>query len=1043
MLYQKDWDWTMLQRTILLTGMIMAMSGIANAANPEFVTSVEGISEYHLENGAKVLLFPDPSKPKVTVNMTVLVGSRHEGYGEAGMAHLLEHMVFKGTPKHPKIPKVLKAHGAEFNGTTWLDRTNYYETLPASDENLDFALGLEADRLMNSFIKGEDLASEMTVVRNEFERGENSPSRILGQKMMATAYEWHNYGQSTIGNRADIERVPVENLKRFYKKYYQPDNIVVVVAGAFDPDTALEMINKHFGSIPRPERVLENTYTEEPPQDGERLVSLRRVGEVGLAGAMYHICSGAHPDYVSVDVLEHIMTSSPSGRLYKALVETKRAASVSGAAYALHDPGILRFMVEASPGVDSRDALSELLAVTESISEEGVTEEEVERAKRYWLKNWEMALTNSSQMAIQLSEWQAQGDWRLMFLYRDRLEQVTPESVKAVAKKYLQQNNRTAGLFIPTDKAERISVPQTPELAEMIGDYKGRKAVAMGEAFDVSPENIESRTTRLTLPSGVKAAFLPKKTRGESVVLRLTLRYGDVENLKGLSTACGVLPSMMLRGTESMSRQELQDALDKNKARLSPTGGVGQVGFQIETQREYLPAVLELLQQVLREPTLPESELELIRNKQIATYKQQLVDPTALARVALNQAISPEYAVDDVRYTPSVKEELERWQSLSLDDVKKIYKEYVGGVHGEVSVVGDFEIETVQPVIESILADWKPSQTYAHVPRSGDVDVKSERISIQTDDKENATYLAGSVFPMSDTDPDYPAMVIGNYVLGSSGLSSRLGDRVRQKEGLSYGVGSFVRASSKDKRTSFMAYAITNPGNMEKVEKAIREELELLLKEGITEEELQAAKKGYLERQLVDRSDDRQLVSILTGTSHLERTMEFYKQREEQIQSLTAEAVQTSLQSRLDLKHLVVVVAGDFNKAQKMEPKEEKKMTDSSKPEFKTTDSGLKYRILEAGDGASPEASATVVCHYKGWLDDGTEFDSSYKRGEPATFPLNRVIAGWTEGLQLVKQGGKIELEIPSDLGYGDRGAPPTIPGGATLHFEVELIEIK
>ncbi|HWL08746.1 MAG TPA: insulinase family protein, partial [Planctomicrobium sp.] len=759
----------MLRRVAYLfaAGMFI-MTGATGLADPQPVTTVEGITEYRLENGVRVLLFPDPSKPQVTVNMTVFVGSRHEGYGETGMAHLLEHMLFKGTPKFPQIPKVLKDHGAEFNGTTWLDRTNYYETLPASPENLEFAIALEADRLVNSFVKKEDLVSEMTVVRNEFERGENSPSGILGQRIMSAAYQWHNYGKSTIGNRADIERVPIESLQRFYKKYYQPDNVMVIVAGAFDPEQALSLIKEHFGSIPVPDRVLEQTYTEEPAQDGDRLVTLRRVGDVGFAGAVYHIPSGAHPDYVPIDVLEHILTSSPSGRLYRALVETKLAASVSGAAFALFDPGVLRFMAESSPGVDARDVLAKMLEIIEGIGEEGVTEEEVERAKRYWMKVWEMSMTDSSRMAIQLSEWAAQGDWRLIFLYRDRLETVTPEEVNAVAKKYLVENNRTAGVFIPTKESDRANIPATPDLAEMIGDYQGRESVATGEAFDVSPLNIESRTTRVVLPSGVKAAFLPKKTRGESVILRLTLRYGTGESLAGMKIAGEILPNLLLRGTEKLSRQQIQDELDKNKARLAPEGSPGEVTFQLETRREHLAASIDILRQVLREATLPESELEIIRNTRLSHLEQGLTDPTELARTALSRALGGTYPKEDVRYTATIPEQLTQWKELKRDDIVRLYKEFLNGAVGEVSVVGDFDQAEIQPLIETALADWTSSQPVAHIPRSGDIQVAAETIRIETPDKENATYLAGTVFPMNDLNPDYPGLVMGNFVLGSS-----------------------------------------------------------------------------------------------------------------------------------------------------------------------------------------------------------------------------------------------------------------------------------
>src|SRR5262245_45505077 len=264
---------------------------------PKRITTIEGITEYRLDNGLRILLFPDRASSTVTINMTVLVGSRHEGYGETGMAHLLEHMVFKGTPTHRDVPKALRDHGASFNGTTNVDRTNYFETMPATDDNLRFGIRLEADRLVNSFVKREDLASEMTVVRNEFERGENSEQGVLMQRIHSAAFEWHNYGKSTIGNRSDIERVPIENLQAFYKKYYQPDNVVLIVTGKFEEKKALALVQKYLGSIPKPTRKLDDTYTEEPPQDGERVVVLRRVGAGGQVGVAYHMPAAAHADW--------------------------------------------------------------------------------------------------------------------------------------------------------------------------------------------------------------------------------------------------------------------------------------------------------------------------------------------------------------------------------------------------------------------------------------------------------------------------------------------------------------------------------------------------------------------------------------------------------------------------------------------------------------------------------------------------------------------------------------------------------------------------
>ncbi len=575
-----------------------------HAAAPKKVTTVEGITEYTLDNGLHVLLFPDATRPKVTVNLTLLVGSRHEGYGETGMAHLLEHMLFKGTPTHPDIPGIMKERGAQFNGTTWLDRTNYYETLPAGDENLEFAIRLEADRMMNSPIKAEDLATEFSVVRNEFEMGENSPQNILDQRIKAVAYEWHNYGKSTIGNRSDIERVPVDNLREFYRKFYQPDNAVLVVAGRFDEKKALAYIGKYFGPIPRPDRKLRETYTEEPAQDGERFVTLRRVGSVGLVGVSYHVPAGPHSEFPAVDILADILGDEPSGRLYKALVEARKAESVSVSAEALHDPGTLDIMAEVNTkepaGLEKvRDTI---FATLDQVAKSGVTQQEVDRARQSFLKNRELALHDTNRIAIQLSEWAAQGDWRLYFLHRDRIEKVTPEQVKDVAARYLTASNRTVGFFLPTTKPERTPVPERPEVAKLVDGYKGRKTEsASGEAFNVSPEAIEARVQRPDPIGGVKLAFLPKKTRGNSVQLQLSLHYGNAENLKGLTTAAGMLPDLMTRGTKSMTRQQIKDALDKNFARLGGGaggrmmrmfgggGGAGTLTFMVETKRAISP----------------------------------------------------------------------------------------------------------------------------------------------------------------------------------------------------------------------------------------------------------------------------------------------------------------------------------------------------------------------------------------------------------------------------------------------------------------------
>ena len=900
----------------ILTG-AMTMPATTNAQSPTRVTEVEGITEYQYENGVQVLLFPDDSKPQFTVNMTVLVGSRHEGYGESGMAHLLEHLLFKGTPTYPDTPKWLKDKGVlNMNGTTWYDRTNYYETLPASKENLEFAIHLEADRLINSWVRGEDLASEMTVVRNEFERGENSPQTILFQRIMTNAFQWHNYGKSTIGNRSDIERVPIDRLRAFYQKYYQSDNIMVVIAGKFDEEQALELCNKHFGSLERPKRQLEKTYTEEPAQDGERLVTLRREGDVPLVGAGYHFPSAGNEDFAAAQVLATILGMEPGGRLYKQLVEPGIASSVSTFTIKGHDPGMMIAMSELPADADVAEVQKEFVTAIEGISEAGIDPEDVTRAVRKLMKSREKTFADSAKFAVALSEWRAYGDWRLYFLHRDRLEKVTAEDVTAAAEKYLVAANRTMGVFIPTESPDRAPIPARPQLAKALDGYEGREAIAKGESFDPSPSNIDQRTMSGTLNSGLKYALLPKKTRGERVVLRAKMHYGDLENLKGLVPASEVLPSLLQRGTKELTFQQVKDRLDELETTLSLSGGAGSMSIMLQTKREHFANALDLLRQILREPLLEEDELDIVRQEKVTSYESQLSEPTALAGNALYRALFS-LPADDVRYFPTYEEEIDRYKAIKNSDVQTLHQEYLNGQHVEVAVAGDFDEDAIKDQLESIFGDWQAKQDYERFALPVKPAEKGSLERIDTPGKANSMYIAGLVLPLREGDDGYEATLVGNYILGGGPLSSRLADTVRKEKGLSYTVRSQFTANHLDPRATFLVYAISNPENNDEVVSTIDEQIRLLLKDGPEKEELEAARDGYLKNREGSRADDSKLTSILLKNLESDRTMAFYEESDQKIRSLDSDAVTTALRNVIDVDRLTGIAAGDFEEKKK------------------------------------------------------------------------------------------------------------------------------
>ena len=878
------------------------------------VTSIEGVTEYAFPNGLHVLLFPDNSKPKITVNVVYLVGSRNEGYGETGMAHLLEHMTFKGTKAGTEIFKDLTNRaGGNFNGQTTTDQTMYFETFNASDENLRWALGLEADRMVNMTMLKKDLDSEMTVVRNEMESGENSPLNVLNERVMAAAYNFHNYGKSVIGNRTDVERVPIANLAAFYQKYYQPDDADLIIAGQFDESKALAMVNETFGAIPKPQRVITQPYTVEPTQEGERTVMLRRVGNVQAIMAVYHIPAGFHPDMAPLEVMAQVLGAPQTGRLYKQLVDSQKAVAASMSADASHDPSTAMAFAQLKPDQSIDEAQQILLKTAEGLANDPPTQEEVDRAKGRILKNIELAQTNSQNMALMLGGYAGNGDWRSFFMERDEVSKVTPADVVRVAKAYMKSSNRTIGEFIPTATPDRAEIPATPDPAVRFKDHKGGAAVQQGEVFDPTPQNIEARVIRTTLPNGLKLVMFPKKTRGGTVAAQINIRFGDEKSLFGKSTAGSMAGAMLMRGTKTKNRQQIQDEMDRLKAQIGVFGSADSAAANIRTLEANLGDSLRFARELLREPSFPEADFEQIRQQRIAGAESGKSEPNRLASLDLNRHFNAQYPRGDVRYVPTIDEQVEDLKKVTLDEAREFYKKFYGAGEGQIVISGQFDPEPMKKLVAELFGDWKSASRYARVPDHY-VPVPAINDKVETPDKQNALFLAQMALKMSDDDPDYAAITIAGMVFGGS-PNSRLFQRIRVKDGLSYGAYGGFQVPTKDDGGAFSASAIAAPQNMPKVEADFNDELARALKDGFTDDEVAKAKKTWLDERSVSRAEEASIAGQLSGRERWGRTLLWDAKLETAVAALTTEQVNAAFKKHVDPAAVSIVKGGDFKKA--------------------------------------------------------------------------------------------------------------------------------
>ncbi|WP_372017410.1 M16 family metallopeptidase [Pseudoxanthomonas sp. 10H] len=897
----------------------LALPGAAPAATalPKGVAagpSIEGISEFTLANGLRVLLFPDPTKPTVTVNLTYGVGSVHENYGQTGMAHLLEHLLFKGTPTHDDISGEMKRRGIEFNATTSLDRTNYFASFPANPDTLAWVLGMEADRMLHSRVAKADLDSEMTVVRNELEAGENNPVGVLMQRLRSTAFLWHNYGHSTIGARSDVEGLQIGQLQAFYRTWYRPDNATLVIAGRIDPADTLAKVQAAFGKSRNPETALPRAPTREPAQDGERVVTVRRTGDLNLVAAAYHIPARTHADNAALAVLGNVLGHTPGGRLHRALVEPRIAAGAGASAEGLADAGLFTAVAVQPRSGDAAKMEDVLLAQLEQLAKAPVTDEEVAQAQQRIANAYDLYFTDVNAVGMGLSEFVAAGDWRLLFTSRDAIAKVTAADVNRVAAQYLRASNRTLGRFVPTDAPDRVDVPVAPAAASVVAGYTGRAAVDAGEHFDPSPANIESRTERFTLGDGLKVALLPKRTRGGTVVVSGTFRFGDVASLTGRDTAAGMTGAMLMRGSKALSRVQIDQKLEALQTQGGVSGGLQGANLALTTRRAQLPEALALMASLLREPAFPQDEFEQLKLQAITGMEASRREPASIASQALALHFDP-WPAGHPLHVETLDESLARLRALQRDDLVAFHRDFYGTAQGEVAIVGDFDPAAVRSQLQTLFTGWTTSHAYRPIStRFQAVSAAVERLPAP--DKPNAVLLARHNVAVRVTDPDYPALVVANRIFGGGALKSRLGDRIRQKEGLSYGVGSAIHADDslggQDDAGSFSIQAIAAPQNMDRVEAAVREEMARLATGGVTPAELQDAVSGLLTEREQGRADDGQVAGMLQDQLFFGRTMQFTADLDARYRALTVDQVNAAIRKHLDPAKLSVFVAGDF-----------------------------------------------------------------------------------------------------------------------------------
>ncbi len=868
--------------------------------------STNDIFEYKLKsNGMRILLVERHETPVVATTVVYHVGSRNEAVGYTGSTHFLEHMMFKGTPTFDPLQKtgiddVLKKVGGINNATTWYDRTNYFEVVPSA--HLELCLKIEADRIRNLLLRESDRQAEMTVVRNELERGEDNPSDLLENNLFAMAFKEHPYHHPVIGWRSDVEGVPTSRLKKFYDDFYYPDNATLMVIGDFDTKEALSMVSQNFRQISKAPHEYPKVYTSEPPQEGERRFTVRRGIDLPRVAIGFHIPECLHKDTYALDVAETILgdSSKRSSRLYKRLVETGLASEVGGFVYSLKDPGLFVMTAQSTEGTDPTKLEVAILDELKKLESKGPTEQELSKAKKSIIKSLKLAIADPMGLSGQLTEAIASANWRWWVDYPANIDKVTVEDVKNVLKRYVYTDNRTVGFYYPkTEAGKNANEPGTQgdsenkagageETAKAGSDQPKqpspsdvRKEAAAGitptEAASqpTAPEESDTRPEEATISSGtvrksdasstIAALITPKEKQTINIgkrVKRIVLKNGMtllVLPLQGCNTVAisgrlnagdhfaeasktqvpYFVAELLTKGSSKYTKESLADELENMGTSLEFSSGSFWVDFDTQVVTEDLDKLMELVSDTMRDPAFPPDELKLEKTLRNSDLKERQADT---GDVSWNAFVRRLYKPSSGFYQPTFKDQVAELKSINQKDLKAFHSKHYIPANLVLSMVGDITEADAKALCDKYFDSWVGDKREAIQVTKNDVNpvTKAEEIVNEIPDKSNTDIVIGRAVNVDLLSKEYFATVIGNAALGYDSFSCRLAP-VRDKYGLTYGISSSIDDPTKP----FGPWSIklsVNPENLKRAQEIVAQIVGEYLKEGISETELQTEK---------------------------------------------------------------------------------------------------------------------------------------------------------------------------------------------------------
>lgn len=901
-------------RRLLLAALLLAapwldVAAAARAVAPADPARLEaeagGFSSYVLPNGFRIILIPYPAAADARIELLVKTGSKLEGYGETGMAHLLEHMLFKSAGKRADIKSELTALGANWNGTTTADRTNFFEIVAAEPAKVDAAIRIEADRFIRASFTREHLASEMSVVRNELERGDSDPGSLVMRALQRQSYFWHGYSRPTIGARSDIEDAPFSALQAFHRKHYRPDNAALIVSGKFDQAAVLALASRLFAAARKPAAPKISSWTREEPRALTNRSELTLPAGRTIAASAWKLPGLLDRQTHALDLGSAAICSEDWGSLRKALVlEQKIAVAAACGTRVQADYGLFIANASAGKAADAQLLSQAVHEHLESAARAGITQEQLDRARVNELNAWRQLENSHVALAAQVSEAEVAGDWRLLFWQRDIVGSLTLDEVNAALAKWIVASNRSDVLLRHGEGVAAPDVPKPPTAAALLD---GRTWPEFGQAGDALPESAAAlAAATIAIDTGnplLQAALIRRHTQGERAWITVANDYGNEAALSGRRSACDVASQLLAYGGGGMTRDQLSARLEA----LQADWNLGLDGITLEAPRAKIDAALAIVLDAWASPALPVAEFERIKAAKIARLEGALKDPGALAENAAALRFD-NYPAGHPLAPRSLDEQLAQARALSLADATRCVADFAGRGRLRLGVSGDFSVADVQAIAARLAALAPAKVPYARVrdlPPPANVD--TAHIEVSMPEKPNALVAGTTFLPIADDSPDFPALRIAVKILGGD-ADSRVWARLRERDGLAYAAGVSLYGATFEPRSRLLIQASAASDKAAAALQGLREEVARALKDGFSEQEVERAKRNWLQERKTSLRQEKSFAAMLAQGLYAGRDYAWLARYDADIGRLSAAQVTAALRKYLGQAPIVWLV---------------------------------------------------------------------------------------------------------------------------------------